>query len=296
VQAPWLIAVMGPTATGKTDLAERLANQIQAQLVNADAFQVYRGMDIGTSKPQAKERYELLDLKDPDEGFGVGEWLPLAHHLLQKCFEDGENVIVVGGTGLYIRALFEEYAEMAERPDPELRAALMRREAEFGLATLFEELTQRAPEVAKGIDPQNPARVRRALERLEAKDVLPPRQLPAFQIAKFAIEQDKSDLNAKIEYRVGGMMQNGWLEEVECLRTAGYGPGDPGFRALGYSALWKHLAGTIALVDALESIVRDTRRYAKRQRSWLRSEPNTDVIKGQDAEELVAAVLKRLAM
>jgi tRNA dimethylallyltransferase len=287
---------MGPTASGKTDLAEELADRLEAKLVNADAFQIYRGMDIGTSKPEARDRYSLLDIKSPDEGFGVGEWVNLAHAELTESFERRENVIVVGGTGLYIRALFEEYAGMSEAPDPEFRSSLQLREELEGLAALFAELERRAPEVASRIDPLNPARVRRALERLEFQTSIPAFELPPFCIRKFAIHQDRHELNSKIEYRIMRMVQNGWLEEVEGLRTAGFGPGNPGFRALGYSALWQHLAGTTAMVEALETIARDTRRYAKRQRSWLRSEPNTESIEGPGANELVASVLRKLAL
>src|SRR5271165_7127776 len=131
---PRLIAVMGPTASGKTDVAEAIADALDAQLINADAFQVYRGMDIGTAKPRAKGRYRLLDLKAPNEGFGVGEFVQLAQTELNTLFQERRSAVVVGGTGLYIRALFEQYSELAASPEPALRAALMEREYRDGLA------------------------------------------------------------------------------------------------------------------------------------------------------------------
>src|SRR5471030_1762482 len=109
---------MGPTASGKTEVAEALADQLCAQLVNADAFQIYQGMDVGTAKPLRKADYRLVDIRNPSEGFGVGEFVTLAQEVLSECWEAGKNVVVVGGTGLYMRALFEEYAEMAQAPDP----------------------------------------------------------------------------------------------------------------------------------------------------------------------------------
>ena len=291
---PRLIAVMGTTGSGKTDVAEALAERLGAQLISADAFQVYRGMDIGTAKPSRKHLYRLLDLKAPNEGFGVGEFVQLARSELSQLFEEGRSAIVVGGTGLYIRALFERYADLAASPDPALRAELMERESRDGAAALAEDLRQRAPTVAARTDLANPVRVRRALERLDSLGPNICSELPPFAQSKLVLQRNKSELNALIELRAHAMVQNGWLEEVESLRRSGYGPGNPGFRALGYTALWQHLAGTVALKDALESTVMDTRRYAKRQRSWLRSEPNALPIFGASSPELISAAIGTL--
>jgi tRNA dimethylallyltransferase len=286
---------MGPTCSGKTEVAEALAIALNAQLINADAFQIYRGMDIGTAKPRARHLYRLLDLKAPSEGFGVGEYVVLARAELSRLYMEGRSAVVVGGTGLYIRALFEQYEDLAASPDPALRAELMERERQEGLAALVEELRQRAPKVADGTDLLNPVRIRRALERLDGSAGRVTSELPPFAQTKFVLQRDKFELNSLIEIRMHAMVQNGWLEEVEGLKRAGYRPGNPGFRALGYTALWQHLAGTVALKDALESAVMDTRRYAKRQRSWLRSEPNALSITGDSTPELIEAALRTLA-
>jgi len=285
---------MGSTGCGKTEVAEALAEHLGAQLINADAFQVYRGMDIGTAKPGRKHLYRLLDLKAPNEGFGVGEFVQLAGSELIQLFEKGCSAIVVGGTGLYIRALFEQYADLAASPDPGLRSELMERENREGLAVLAEELRQRAPAVAERTDLANPVRVRRALERLSTSGAVVSSKLPPFSQTKLVLQRDKTELNSFIEIRMHAMVQNGWLEEVDSLKRSGYGPGDPGFRALGYTALWQHLAGTVAMKDALESTVLETRRYAKRQRSWLRSEPNALPIFGDSAPELISAAIGTL--
>ena len=145
-----LIAVMGPTASGKTGLAEALADELDATLINADAFQIYRGMDIGTAKPKAKSRYALLDIKNPNEGYGVGEWAQSAQAIVQDAWIAAKSVIVVGGTGLYIRALFEEYDGLHPAPDPVLRSELELREQTEGLPALYAELPKEP--VIKGPD------------------------------------------------------------------------------------------------------------------------------------------------
>ncbi|MHB8635813.1 MAG: tRNA (adenosine(37)-N6)-dimethylallyltransferase MiaA [Fimbriimonadaceae bacterium] len=291
---PRLIAVMGPTASGKTEVAEALACLLNAQLINADAFQVYRGMDVGTAKPTAKHLYRLLDLKTPNETYGAGEFVVLARAELANLFDQGKSAVVVGGTGLYIRALFEQYGQLGASPDPAVRAALMQRERTDGLAALALELGRRAPDVAAQIDLRNPVRVRRALERLDCAAPNLSSELPPFRQLKLVIHFDTGELNARIESRAQAMVQNGWLEEVVSLKRAGFGPGDPGFRALGYAAMWQHVSGTKALSDALAATVTDTRRYAKRQRSWLRSEPNTVAIFGESAPELIKCAIGTL--
>lgn len=273
---PQLIAVMGPTASGKTEYAEALADRLDAVLVNGDAFQVYRGMDIGTAKPTNRARYKLLDIKNPDESFGVGEWVSLAHSELAKAFESGRNVIVAGGAGLYIRALFDEYSDLKPSPSPELRAALMERERTEGLASLVTELRRRAPEVI--VDEANPVRVRRALERLDTPASLNPRPLPPFKKEKHLLEVASEVLGQRIEHRVRQMIDIGWLDEVAKLRSEGYSAASPGFRAIGYRELLGVVTSDIPLDSAILNVIRATNQYAKRQRTWLRAEKNAILI------------------
>jgi tRNA dimethylallyltransferase len=278
MRTPFLLAVMGATTTGKTEFAEALADTYDATLINADAFQVYRGMDIGTAKPENRHRYELLDIKDPDEGYGVGEWIHDVIPILQTAYDNNRNVILVGGTGLYIRALYGGYADMAGAPDPDLRADLERREAAEGLPALFEELKKRSPEIGAKIDGQNPARVRRALEKL-----LSPAQPVEFQVSPFkkykiALDLPKEEVEDRIAARIARMVHNGWVRELEGLRDAGYRPEQPGFRAIGYRNFWQAMVGEMDEATAIARTIVETRRYAKRQRTWLRSEPELDVI------------------
>ena len=261
---------MGPTASGKTELAEALASQLNAQLVNADAFQVYRGMDIGTAKPRDKASYQLIDIRNPDEGFGVGEYVGVAQKVLEQCWEDQRNVVVVGGSGLYVRALFEEYAEMGQLPPPEVREALNARPLE----DLAQELMKLAPEVANVVDLRNRVRVQRSLERIYSPKPSVSVQLPPFDKRKFAIVRNSEDTNERIEQRTRQMFEAGWPEEVKKLCSAGFSITNPGFRALGYEAIWRAINGEALLDEAMATTIADTRKYAKRQRTWLRSEPN----------------------
>jgi tRNA dimethylallyltransferase len=271
---------MGPTASGKTPLAEALAEEFEAQLINADAFQVYRGLDIGTAKPEAKNRYELLDIKDPIEGFGVGEFVELAGKLLQRLWRESRSAIVVGGTGLYIRALMEEYGEMAPPPDPELRRELVELQETGGVDALARRLRAADPAAAEKVDLRNPARVRRALER--ALDPRPPIRLeiPPFQKVKLGLMPNAEILGARIDSRVERMVQNGWTAEVRRLMEFGVPFEAPGLQAIGYRALYRHLGGHLLLEDALEAIRAETKQYAKRQRTWLRREPGLKILDG----------------
>lgn len=270
---PPLIAVMGPTASGKTALAEALAGPLDAALINADAFQAYRGMDVGTAKPADPSRYRLLDLKDPDEAYGVGEFCLLAARELAALYEAGRPAIVVGGTGQYIRALFEEYRDLMPDPDPALRAKFTARLRDEGLAALAAELTARAPEVAARTELKNPVRVTRALERLEDDRGALAFRVPYTTRIKIGTSISSERSEGRIAQRTQQMMHNGWVEEVRRLREAGYGPGDPGFRAIGYRAIAALLDGDLATEEAERAIVLETAAYAKRQRTWLRSEP-----------------------
>jgi tRNA dimethylallyltransferase len=274
VSKPALIAVMGATGAGKTALAERLADEFEAELINADAFQAYRGMDIGTAKPDDKKRYHLLDIKDPKETYGLGEFCQRAQTLLEDFWEEGRNVVVVGGTGLYIRGLFEEYEGLQPTPPEELRASLQQDLQQLGLLPLVERLKALKPNVAQEVDLNNPVRVTRALERL--LDDRPPLRvrLPGFRKLKLGISVPLPDLLARIEKRTHLMVQNGWVKEVEGLLELNFGPGDPGFRAIGYTEIAHHILGQTGLDEALATTIAETRRYAKRQRTWLRSEPS----------------------
>lgn len=282
---PLLVAILGPTASGKTHLAERLAVSLDAQLISADAFQVYRGFDIGTAKPKNRKHYKLIDILAPTEAFGVGEFVQLALRELQELWDSKRNAVVVGGTGLYVRALVEQYRELSPNPDPALRRSLAAQEAREGLAALVEKLRALDPASAAKTDMKNPARVRRALEKVLSPNPPLRVEIPPFRIRKLALSPNPGTLREKIHARTLEMMQNGWVREVKGLKEWGLSPEVPAMRAIGYWAIWQLLDGALSEREAFERIVNETAQYAKRQRTWLRSEPRTLIVEGFGQDE-----------
>lgn len=282
---PHLIAVLGSTASGKTALAEELASHFDAQLINSDNFQCYRYLDIGTAKPDDRSRYELLDILDPDEPFGVGDWVQRANAVVKAAPD--KNYVVVGGSGLNVRAFFEGYTEMMGPPPEGLRESLNARE----LGDLVEELKQRSPDMAAQVDLKNPLRVRRALERLDSPAVPLETDLSGFQKTKIGLDVSPDWVNERIDRRVGDMLDAGWLEEVENLRAKGYSYDDPGMKAHGYRPLWDILMGKQTLGEARDEIATMVRQYAKRQRTWMRTEPNLCKISAEDGRRAVAEAI-----
>jgi tRNA dimethylallyltransferase len=280
--APRLIAVMGPTASGKSLVAETLADRTDAQLINADSFQIYRGMDIGTAKPRDKSRYRLIDIKCPNESFGVGEFALLAIKELESCYDRGQSAVLVGGTGQYVRALMEEFQDLHPAPRPELRAKLDAELADNGLVSMVETLRKLDPELAARTELMNPVRVRRAMEiALEPTEKIRIK-LPPFTKEKIAIIAKPEVSAEKIGLRTLQMLQNGWASEVESLLHLGFKASDPGFRAIGYAAIAAAIEseGILSeeiLAELATKIESETANYAKRQRTWLRSEPNLKV-------------------
>lgn len=266
----FLLALYGPTGSGKSAVAEAIAAETGALLISADAFQVYRGFDIGTNKPLPPHAWRLVDICDPHEGFGAGEFVNQALPLLQAAFDRGQSVVVAGGTGLYLRSLMEEYADMAGAPDPELRARLSQRLQFEGLAPLVSELLARDPETR--VDLRNPIRVTRALERLESPQ--PVRfSLPPFAKVKVGLRIEQADLAPLLEKRLAEMIEAGWEDEARALLAQGVQSSAPAMKAIGYQALQSVVTGLLPRAEALARILVETRQYAKRQRAWMRSEP-----------------------
>jgi tRNA dimethylallyltransferase len=278
--------MMGPTGSGKTEVAETLAAKLNAQLINADAFQAYRGMDIGTAKPKDRGLYRLLDIKSPSEDYGVGEFCALAQAELENLHAQKKSAVVVGGTGLYIRALFQEYDDLKPLPDQTLRDSFQGRD----LDDLIQQLETLDPQIRSKIDTSNRVRVTRALER--ALDPRPPVKvvLPPYRKTKLGLSVNPMTLDARITERAHRMVQNGWVQEVEALLEAGYGPADPGFKAIGYSEIAYYLEGKTGLEEAIATAIAETRRYAKRQRTWLRSEPELETYDPADPKALDRAL------
>jgi len=278
-----VLAILGATATGKSDLALRLAEHLEAEIVNADALQVYRGLDIGTAKPSREDRrrvrHHLIDILDPEERFSAGEFARRAGAALDEIASRGRIALVVGGSGLYLRALFTGLAEIPE-VDEGVRRALADRLQGSGLPALRAELERLDPATAARIEPADSQRTLRALEVLEAtgrplsewlaRPVAGPETGRA--VGKLGLTLPRSLLYDRIRSRVEGMVAAGWLDEVRDLREAGVTDSSPAFQAIGYSQWLRHLRGQSSFESAVTEIVTATRRYAKRQETWFRRE------------------------
>lgn len=291
------VLLAGPTGAGKTDLAIRLAERFPVEIVSVDSAQVYRGMDIGTAKPAAAVRarvpHHLVDVCDPAEAYSAGRFRRDALELIAAIRGRGRVPLLVGGTMLYFRALTRGIAPLPEA-DPVVRAAIDLRAREVGWPALHAELAALDPEAAARIRPADGQRIQRALEVLEitGERLSQLQRLadpPPLTFAAFAlVPDDRSALYARIDARFRAMMAAGLLEEVRALRARGDLDVDlPSLRSVGYRQLWSHLAGRCNLEEAVAAGQRASRNLAKRQLTWIRSEPGWQRVGRLEDEELV---------
>jgi tRNA dimethylallyltransferase len=282
---------MGPTGSGKSDVAERVARSSGCRIINADAFQVYRGFDIGTNKPKHKDLYDLIDILEPTEPYSVGRFFAEATQLCKAYENAGRSVVVCGGTGLYVRALFETYAEM-QPTNPILRKELQNEVKNLGVHGM---LRQRQIDRST-LPPDSLANERRLVRSVEK--LLTPSTASAapcnMRRLKFAIEVDKEELTKRLRNRILKMVQNGWVEEVARLVDSGASADWPAMQAIGYRELTAVVLSESTLEEATEKIAIRTAQYAKRQMTWLRKEPNVIWLPGSvSSDELAAHILKR---
>jgi tRNA dimethylallyltransferase len=281
---PKIIVIAGPTASGKTGLAVALALSLGGEIINADSMQVYRYMDVGTAKPTLEEQrgviHHLLDVVEPDEDFNAaiyrGMALPLAKGICAKnipCF-------IVGGTGLYIRSLLGGLVELPPS-DPMLRERLQLECDQKGVPKLHQKLARLDSERAESIHPNDRLRIIRALEiiqqtRRPASDFIKQHRFgnQEFLALKLCLQVEKKQLYDRINDRSEKMIDCGLVEETERLIKKGYGPHLKSMTAIGYRHILKYLQGEWSLQKATETLKRDTRRYAKRQMTWFKAEPD----------------------
>jgi tRNA dimethylallyltransferase len=273
-----ILVIGGPTGSGKSDLAVRLAEQVGGEIVNADSMQIYRGMDIGTAKPSAEERlrvpHHLLDIISPEQNFTASDFRREAAAAIADIDSRGMKPIVVGGTGLYIRALLEGLVD-SPTGDPELRKQF----AEVPGEELLQRLFLVDPETASRLHQNDRLRITRALEVFSqtGRPISAFRSEHAFSGAyydalKLAIKVERQELYGRIDRRVEQMLRDGLVEEVRSLVASGYDLEMKSMRSIGYKEIFAHLAGEITLDEAVTLIKRDSRRYAKRQMTWFSKE------------------------
>jgi tRNA dimethylallyltransferase len=276
-----LVVIAGPTASGKTAQAIRVAQRLGAEIVSADSQQVYRGFDIGTAKPTAAERacvpHHLVDVADPRQTFSAARFGQLADAAIAQIRARGKRVVVAGGTGLYLRVLLHGVVP-APPADPALREALVKEAEAQGRLALWERLRQVDPETAAVVFPQDLVRIIRALEihTLTGTAASSLRRAHGFAQARhpfslWVLDPPQQALYATIEARARQMFEGGLVDEVRSHLAAGLGAAAP-MKGVGYVQARAHLEGALGLQQAIEQTARQTRRYAKRQLTWFRKE------------------------
>ncbi|MGQ0607321.1 MAG: tRNA (adenosine(37)-N6)-dimethylallyltransferase MiaA [Chloroflexota bacterium] len=296
---PPIIGIVGPTASGKTDLALALARTWPVEILVADSRQVYRGMNIGTAKPAAAERavarHHLLDLVDPDQPFTVAQWVERARALLPEVAERGRISMLVGGTGLYVAALLDGHDYASQPWSPDLRDRLAGELEAEGLDGLASRLGRLDPDVAGRTDLRNPRRVLRALERAEARGggaTVASRPYEG-RVALLGVSWPRDVLYRRINERARRFFDAGLLDEVRGLMEAGYAPSLRAMTGHGYAEAVRHLAGEWSLERAVEETARRTRQSAKRQLTWFRRDPRVMWLAADDRAANDADVVAR---
>jgi tRNA dimethylallyltransferase len=275
---PPLVAVVGPTAVGKTALAVRLAEAVGGEIISADSRQVYRGMDVGTAKAtkeeQARVPHHLTDVVDPDETLGLGQFQEMANTAIAEITARGRVPFLVGGTGQYVMAVVEGWQVPRVPPDEGLRRQLYRQAAQEGAEAFHARLRELDPAAAERIDPRNVRRVVRAIEVClvtgqpisEQQEKRP----PPYRILMIGLNLPRQPLYERIDERVEGMIQGGLEDEVRRLVAAGYGFDLPAMSGVGYGQFAPYLAGEATLEDVVHDIKRATRRFVRQQSNWFR--------------------------
>jgi tRNA dimethylallyltransferase len=302
---PPVVVVTGPTASGKTSFAIEIARRFDGEIVNADSMQVYRWMDIGTAKAtpaqQAEVPHHLLDIVAPDVAYNAARFHQDARAAAERIHGRGKLVVLTGGTGLYIRVFLEGVVRGAA-PDPEFREGLEREHARAVEAgepdRLHQRLVEVDPDAAERIHPNDLRRTIRALEIARQGGVASERRRAhgfndrPYRSLHLALDPGREVLSERIDRRCSEMIEAGLLQEVRDLRDRRYGPELPSMQSIGYRHIQPVVAGSDTLANALVAMQRDTRRFARRQRTWLRGVPECVWLDPSEAErghDLVAA-------
>ena len=280
---PKILILLGPTAVGKTAVSIPLARSLEAEIISADSRQVYVGLDIGTAKPTASERggvvHHLLDVVDPRADFTVADFQRLAFETIEEILKRGKQVLIVGGTGLYIRALIDRPSFHDQPPNPRLRREILEEIADRGAQAVYDELVSIDPAAAKKIHPNNIPRMVRAIEVIRAtgrpfsegveRDRESTEESP-YRWILIGLDTDRESLYERINHRVVSMIHSGWIDEVRGVLESGCCGDERPLTGLGYRDIISHIRGEQSLDTALELIGRDTRRFAKRQMTYFR--------------------------
>jgi len=304
-----LLVIIGPTAVGKTALSVELALRLHGEIISGDSMQVYKKLDIGTAKIKPSETrgvpHHLIDIKEPDETFSVAEFQQLARAKISEINQRGKLPLLVGGTGLYVQAVLDEYEFEPQQEISSLRRELQETAAAKGIEYLLAKLREVDPQSAARLHPNDAKRIIRALEYYhttgkpisDKKPAVSPHGPQRYDAILIGLTMERELLYRRIEERVDQMMAEGFLAEVQGLLDQGYSPHLQSLQGLGYKQLVSYLQGELNLEEAVELIKRDTRRFAKRQLTWFRRDPRITwyhVDQYPAREALIEEILSRI--
>ena len=301
-----LVAIVGPTAVGKSRLALRLAQNFDGEIVSADSRQVYCHMDIGTAKPSRRElslvRHHLIDIVNPDEDFSLAQYQQLAYRAIDDIQQRHKLALLVGGSGLYVWAVLEGWGIPQVPPDPGFRHSLEQKAAGGGAEELYQELVKVDPVAARRIDPRNVRRVIRALEVCRYARTpfsqLQHKKPPPFSVLIIGLTVDRTELYRRIDLRVDKMIEQGLVEEVRRLVSMGYDLNLPAMSGIGYKQVGMFLRDELILEAAIQQIKFETHRFLRHQYNWFRLEDKRIQwfdIAGEVESEITAQVAEFLS-
>jgi tRNA dimethylallyltransferase len=293
---PKIIIICGPTAVGKTTVAIDLAQHLEGQIIGADSMQIYKYMDIGTAKPTIEEQalviHHMVDFVQPDKPFDVAQYAARARAKIIELDRQDITPIVVGGTGLYIKALLHGLFD-DRVSDPQIRDRLKSEAGDHGIRFLYERLSSLDPDTAKRLHPNDSYRILRALEVIEATDQAISKHHQKhgffdrpFESLKIGLNLERALLYERINRRVDAMISAGFLDEVKGLLARGYSVGLKPMQSIGYRHMVDYIKGRLSWAECIRTLKRDHRRYAKRQLTWFRADPEIIWKEPQQVEEL----------
>ncbi|MFQ5921715.1 MAG: tRNA (adenosine(37)-N6)-dimethylallyltransferase MiaA [Anaerolineales bacterium] len=280
IQNPALVAIIGPTAVGKTELAIAVAESLEAEIVSADSRLLYRGMDIGTAKPSlqqlARVPHYLIDIAEPEETWSLARFKRAADETIAQVQERGRLPLLVGGTGQYVTAILEGWLPPPKAPDNSIRSTFESLAAEHGPQVLHAKLEEVDPATAQEIDPSNVRRVVRALEVYELTGTPLSKQRraspPDYRILRLGLHLPRPELYARIDQRIDQMLERGLVDEVQALLDRGIELDHPPMSGIGYRQIGEYLRGERTLEEAVAELRRLTRQFVRRQANWFKAD------------------------
>ncbi|QTA78929.1 tRNA delta(2)-isopentenylpyrophosphate transferase [Desulfonema limicola] len=304
IKKPDIIVICGPTGVGKTSAAISLAQKFNGEIISSDSMQIYKYMDIGTAKPDSKEQaavpHHLIDIKEPDEDFDAAMFAQTAYKKIMELYDRGITPFVAGGTGMYIKALIHGIFKV-KPVDPGIRSKIKKDAELLGSRVLYERLYQCDPETAEKIHPNDTYRIIRALEIYESTGSRISKfhkqhgfSDEQFNVLKIGLGMEREKLYERINQRVDIMMEQGFEHEVRDLLAKGYSPALKSMQSIGYRHIADFIYDKIDKQEALVTMKRDTRRYAKRQFTWFKADPRVIWTKPENLEDIELLIKKFL--